>query len=168
MAGGAVRWVTKLVNRKGKQFRQRYKVAAKVAKKLGKRVAKQAKKELKEFRKVRARAAKKAARAKGRTQKRQQKKAPETPKTPPAWRELLIEGRRKWIRLGAGGAGSLGDTAQKKALAMRTLARRQAAGHRGSERPADLGKWQKTVSDSRSRKHKDYAAPHKPKARRQG
>lgn len=159
----ATRWVTKLVNRKGKQFRQRYRVALKVAKKLGKRVAKHAKRELKDIKAARARAAKKTAKQKDRRSRRrasqEQKKRPAAkPKTPPAWREILVEGRRKWLRMTAG----KGAPAPDKAGALRAMKDRKPTA------VPKLGQWQKTGGDNRHRKHKDYAAPHRPKPRRQG
>lgn len=153
-SSSAVRWVTKLVNRKGKQFRQRYRVAQKQLKKLGKRVAKQAKREVRDFKTARARAAKKTARAK---EKRAAKAAKS--KTPSKWREVLVNGRRMWLRTSSGAMQS------KKASALAALARH---GSGAASAPEGLGKWHKTSKDNRHQRHRDYAGPHKPPKRRQG
>jgi hypothetical protein len=164
------RWVTKLVRRNGKQFRQRYRVAEKVAKKLGKRVAKVAKRELRDFKKARERSAKKAAAGKERQQARAAKKAgkpaPAATRPQSKWREVIVEGKRSWIRLAAGGTGSAAETQSKKSDALKSLQRRAGTGFQ--VRPAGMGTWQKTSKDNRHRKHKDYAAPRKPPKRRQG
>lgn len=157
-APSVVRWVTKLVNRGGKQFRQRYKVAAKAVKKsvrkAGKGVARQAKREARAFRSARAGVRKQAERKKTKQAKEQPKK--------PSWREILVEGRRSWLRIGAGGAGSLGQMQKQKADALKSF----RAGP--SEAPTGLGKRHKTSVDSRHQKHRDYVGPHKPPKRRQG
>ena len=88
--------------------------------------------------------------------------APAKPKIKPAWREILTDGKRAWVRLAAGaGAGS----SNKKADALRALARH---GSGAVSEPKGFGKWQSTGGDNRHRKHKDYASPHKPPKRRQG
>jgi hypothetical protein len=162
-----VRWVTKLVTRGGKQFRQRFRVAEKVAKKLGRRVAKRARVEHKAYKSERARAKKKAenqrARQQARAAKRPAKKAAK-PSVKPTWREILVEGKRSWIRMGSGGLGSAATGASKRAAALKTLQQRgqQASDH--SKIPG-LGKWQKT-GENRHLKHKDYAAPHAPAKKR--
>jgi hypothetical protein len=97
---------------------------------------------------------------KQRQQERQAPVAPPKPKTKPAWREIIVEGKRRWMRMTAGASA---NTAGNKLAALRAMKERKAA-----EVPG-LGKWQKTnTGDNRHRKHKDYAAPHRPKKRRQG
>ena len=161
-----VRWVTKLVNRGGKQFRQRYKVAVKAAKKgarqAGKGIAKQAKREAKAFRSVRHQSRKKTARQKERQAKKKAAQEQKQPKKP-TWREILVEGKRKWIRMAAGGGGSLGSMQAQRAAALKAW-----RGGKPTEAPTGLGKWHKTSADNRHQKHRDYVGPHKPPKRRQG
>jgi hypothetical protein len=162
--------VTKLVTRGGKQFRQRYRVAEKAAKKLGRRVAKRARVEHKAYKSERARAKKKAenqrARQQARAAKRPAKKTAR-PSVKPTWREILVEGKRSWIRMGSGGQGSAANVVSKRAAALKTLQRRAGKGFQIADRAniPGLSKWQKT-GENRHLKHKDYAAPHAPAKKR--